>query len=82
MAAPEPSTCIDDPSDPALMTPEQRLEEVAALLAVGLRRWAALRLAVDAMSEPPTPADASSHSATPATSLTPADSKTISAHST
>jgi hypothetical protein len=80
MAAPELSVDVDDPTDPALMSPEQRLDEVAALLAVGLRRWAALRGA--AMSESPLPGDASSRSFMPAASLTAADSRTISAQST
>ena len=32
-----------DPTDPALLTPEQRLDELAALLAAGVHRALALR---------------------------------------
>ena len=32
-----------DPTDPAHLTPDQRLDEVAALLATGVRRLLALR---------------------------------------
>ncbi len=32
-----------DPTDPAYLTPEQRLDELAAILAAGVRRALALR---------------------------------------
>jgi len=39
------SIIVDDPTDPDLFTPEQRLDELGRLLAVGVRRLNALRLA-------------------------------------
>jgi hypothetical protein len=33
----------DDPTDPALLTPEHRLDELAAILATGVRRLLNLR---------------------------------------
>jgi hypothetical protein len=47
----------DDPTDPASLTPEQRVEEIAAILAAGLLRLRR-RAAVPAASPPPEiPAD-------------------------
>lgn len=35
--------CIYDPTDPQHLTPHQRLDEVATIMAVGIRRALALR---------------------------------------
>jgi len=38
------AVCDDDPTDPARLTPDQRLDELCALLAAGARRALARRV--------------------------------------
>jgi hypothetical protein len=46
-----------DPTDPRHLTPEQRIDELAALLAIGVRRLLALRPALQ--DSPPNSLDVS-----------------------
>ena len=44
-----------DPTDPRNLTPEQRLDELAAILATGVRRVLALRISPTTSPLPPPP---------------------------
>ena len=65
MAAPHPPSELPDPTDPARLTPEDRLKEIAAIFAYGLIRLGhsatVLQLTVPAAGDPPPPTQPLDH---------------------